>query len=1199
MAVATGERRIVSVLVADVVGSTAIAQKLGPERSKYLIDEVMRIMTEQVRRFDGTVAQLVGDELLAFFGAPVAHEDDSERAVRAALAIQRAITQYAQEVEAAYGADLSIRIGVNTGPVVVGVESDGQDGYDPWNALGETVNVAARLQEIAGEGGIVIGPTTKRQVESCVELEELGQRELKGVGRPLQTFRVTRLREAEAEPPTLPLVGRDFELTVLERTMDALVDGRGAIVSITGEPGIGKTRLVWEARSRYRDRVRFIEARGVSYAQTFPYWPIRELLREWLEVGASTPEARVRLELKAELAHLFGPEADEAYPFVASLLGLTLEPDAAQAIRELNRESIQTRTFEVFYEFVRRLSEEQPLCLVFEDLHWADESTLELLESLLGVTEVAAVTLVFLYRSEREHGSWRLGERARQQYPHRYREIEVRALPSDSSRTLVGNAAEGELPESVTDLLAERSGGNPFFLEEAFRDLVERGALRRRNGSWELCVGEDELAVPALVQGALQARLDRLDPETREVLSIAAVIGRSFGLPLLERLVPRDRLTRALTELQRLDLIVEKRRRPNPEYRFRHGLVQEVAYASLVDSKRRKLHKRVGEALEEIYRESPEEAYGLLARHFSEADEPERAADYLLKAGDAARAVYADREALEHYRKARTFLARIGDERRTRDTLFKMALAYHLAFDFEKAEEMYDEAFCCRVDEEPRHEPTERLETVSAPPESMVPGDVYSTEGAAFAEHLFRGLLMVDAELNVVPAMADNFRVSSDGLSYLFRLREGVRWSDGHPLTADDFAFAWRRMREEPTKTAFLMEDVDSAEALDDRTLEIRLREARSYFPYVLASAWAFPWPRHKCEELGDDWRKPENLVGNGPFILEEVADDHALLSANPHWTGPRGNVREIHVEFKSKGDEMVGEWCRGRYEVLQLWQPVPHDQPDTLSEVVPELGLQYIGFCSDRPPFSNELVRKAFSYAFDRERAVAEFSTLARPATRGGAIPPAMPAHSHRVAVDVDVARARELLADAGYPEGRGLPELELIVPHWLPGEPLARQWEEALGARVNVHPARAPVESADVAESHLWLTGWTADYPDPHGFFYGLFRSGWPFYRDDELLELLAEARSLHDQGERMRIYHEIDRLWVGERAGILPVAYPRALLLRRPWITGLWATPLSRAHMDEVVVAREPVASAVQVPDEPEAVEGEQRIDPFYRL
>src|SRR4029450_3507088 len=201
-----------------------------------------------------------------------------------------------------------------------------------------------------------------------------------------------------------------------------------------------------------------------------------------------------------------------------------------------------------------------------------------------------------------------------QRYPHRYKEIEVRPLPPDVSRVLAIGAAGGEIPDTVAELLAERSGGNPFFLEEAIRDLVERGALQRENGHWKLAVGEDELAIPALVQGALQARLDRLDPATREVLSNAAVIGRTFGIPLLERLVDRSQLMPALPDLQRLDLMYEKSRRPNPESRFRHGLVQEVAYSSLVDSKRRKLHKKVGEALEEIYKESPEEGYWRRAR---------------------------------------------------------------------------------------------------------------------------------------------------------------------------------------------------------------------------------------------------------------------------------------------------------------------------------------------------------------------------------------------------------------------------------------------------------------------------------------------------------------------------------------------------------------------------------------------------------
>jgi ABC-type transport system substrate-binding protein/class 3 adenylate cyclase len=1192
MAVATGERRIVSVLVADVVGSTQIGAKLGPERSKLLIDEVMRIMTEQVRRFDGTVAQLVGDELLALFGVPVSHEDDAERALRAALTIQRAIAQYAHEVEDAYGVQLAVRIGVNTGPVVVGVQGNGDDGYDPFNALGDTVNVASRLQEIADQGGVVIGPTTKRQVETGFELEEMGSQDLRGVAKPLETYKVTSVLESEPTPPSLPLVGRDFELTVLERTMDALAEGRGAIVSIMGEPGIGKTRLVWEIRDRYRDRVRFIEARGVSYAETFPYWPIRELLREWLCVGATTPEARVRLELKAELAHLLGrEEAEEAYPFLASLVGLTLEPDAQAAIRELNRESIQSRTFEVFYELVCKLAEEKPLCLVFEDMHWADESTLELIESLLGVTDEESVALFFLYRPEREHGSWRLGERARQRYPHRYREIEVRPLPADSSRVLVTHAADGTLPESVAEHLAERSGGNPFFLEEAFRDLIERGALKRRNGGWELAVGMDELAIPAAVQGTLQARLDRIDPQTREVLSIAAVIGRTFGLPLLERLVPRDELQEALTELQRLDLIVEKRRRPNPEYRFRHGLVQEVAYASLVDTKRRKLHKRVGEALEEIYKESPEEAYGLLARHFTEAEEPEKAVDYLLKAGDAARAVYADKEALEHYARARAFLAQVGDERRARDTLFKMALAYHVAFDFEKAEEMYDEAFSCRVGEDPKLPTTERLETASGSPGELAPGDVYSTEAGYFAELLFRGLLMVDSELNVVPAMADNFRVSSDGLTYLFRIKENARWSDGVPLTAEDYAYAWRRMRETQTRTAFLMEDVEAAEALDDRTLEVRLREPRSYFPYVLCSAWAFPWPRHLCEKLGDDWAKPEHIVGNGPFVLDEFDDEHALLHANPHWTGARGNVEEIHFSFYSKGANMLEGWREGRFDLLHVWDPIYQDEPDTISEVVSELGLQYVGFCADRPPFSHQLVRKAFCHAVDRELLVSQYprAGLYRAVSRGGAIPPAMPAHSHRVGLEYDLEKARALLDEAGYPGGKGLPEITMVVPHWLqPLEPLLELWTP-IGARVNVVPRKAHVDWDVLGDAQMWWSGWTADYPDPDGFFRGLLTLGeWPFYRDDDILELLERGRSLRDQGERMRVYHEVDHLWVGEHAAILPIAYPRSSLLRRPWVEGLWASPLSRAHLDNVVIGERVKAeagepSAVPVPDE----------------
>src|SRR4051812_39377565 len=317
MAVATGERRIVTVLFADLVDSTSIAERLGAERSKFLVDEVMRVMSAEIERFDGTLAGFAGDELYAVFGAPRSHEDDSERAVRAALAIQRALDRYAAEVREAYGIDLAARIAINTGPVVIEPDSE-----EPYNALGDTANVASRIQKLVDGGEVVVARQTKLQVDTCFELESLGAQALRGLSEPVETFKVVG-PAAQSEPgPTGPLVGRDFELTVLERAFDALVDGRGAIVTVMGEPGIGKTRLVAEVRQAYGDRVRFVEGRAVSYAQSFAYFPIRDLLREWLGVGAATPEARIRLELKAQLAELYGADAGDAYPFLASLLGI-------------------------------------------------------------------------------------------------------------------------------------------------------------------------------------------------------------------------------------------------------------------------------------------------------------------------------------------------------------------------------------------------------------------------------------------------------------------------------------------------------------------------------------------------------------------------------------------------------------------------------------------------------------------------------------------------------------------------------------------------------------------------------------------------------------------------------------------------------------------------------------------------------------
>jgi ABC-type transport system substrate-binding protein/class 3 adenylate cyclase len=1158
MSVPGGERRVVSVLLADVADSTAIGERLGPERSKFLFDEVVRLIAGEIMRFGGTVAQFTGDGLYALFGVPSAHEDDAERAVRAALAVQEAIAGYAADVEEAYAVELSARIGVNTGTVVL-LPGDAPP-EERYNALGHAVNVAARLQTHAGRGGVAVGPTTARQVEGAFELEPLGPVELKGKGEGVEAFRVGAERTA-APRRRSPLVGRDRELEVLDGLLSDLAEGRGSITSITGEPGIGKSRLAVEARERWSGSVLFLGAQGVSYAEVVPYYPLRELLRGFLELGVGDPEARVRLELKARLAGLLGDRADAFYPFLAQLLGLRLEEGAAERLERLARDSIQRQTHEAVLELCRALSYARPLCLVLEDLQFADEPTVELCEELLQLADEEAVAILLLYRSDPDVPSWKLGEAARRHYRHRFRELQLEPLGPEDGVRLAASAAGGDLPDAVAAELAERTGGNPLFLEEAARDLVERG-----NGA----------VVPAAIQETLQARLDRLAPETREVAAVAAVVGRTFGAPLLERLVSGERLRPALSELQRHDLVVEERRRPTPEYRFRHGLVREAAYHSLLDNRRRDLHRVVGTALEELHGEELSEAYGLLARHFSEADEPEKAARYLLAAGAAARAVYADEEAIAYYRRALPFLDRLGDSGRARRVLFKIALAHHLAFAFEEGNAAWAEAFA-RPEPRPRRlEATARVATTaSGLLPGYVPGYGYDVGSWTFTPNLFRGLLTHDQGLDVVPDVAEHVSVSADGCAYRFRLRDSARWSDGEHVTADDFAQTYRVMAQEAVLTAHFLAGVE-ADAVTKDTLELRLEQPRPYFPYLLASPAFFPWPRHRVEELGDAWRKGAVLVGNGPFVLQVLSGEHALLTANPEWHGARGNVAEVEITFQPSPHD---DWRAGRYDLLFWAESVAdlEDAPATVTLTVPLLGTNYLGFNSERPPLDDERVRRALAHGFDRGRIVR--GTRRTPAY-GGFLPPAMPGHSHDLAPFHDLARARALLAEAGFPHGRGLPDLRLLHVNAGGGaktrdevEARWRQWSE-LGVTlrhdwIELEAAFAP---GTVEGVHLWSWGFNADYPDPDGHIGTLvdwFRSWGVAGPRAELEGLVDRARSLRSGDERLALYREADRQLVAEQVLVVPSTYESASLAYRPWIEGPWTSPLTISPLSDLVV------------------------------
>jgi class 3 adenylate cyclase len=435
-----GERRIVSVLLADIADSTTIGERLGPERSKFLFDEVTRLLVAEAKRFGGTVAQFTGDGLFALFGVPSAHDDDAERAVRAALAMQAALGAYANDVGEAYGVELAGRVGVNTGPVVLLADADAPP-EERFNALGDTVNTAARLQGAAGRGGVAVSPATAQQIEGSFDLESIGELELKGKSAAIEVFRVSGEREREARELS-PLVGRDQELGVLDDVMADLADGRGAIVAITGEPGIGKSRLIAEVRRGAENTVRFFAAQGISYAQDVPYYPLRELLRACLGLGIADAEARVRLELKMRLAG----SLDVYYPFLASLLGIKLEDDAAQRLGGLARDSVQRQSHEAVIELVRSLAREQPICLVLEDLHFADEPTLELFEELLQLADEEPVALLLAYRHDPDLRSWELGEAARRRYRHRFRELLLEPLEGSAAAQLATAAAGRDLP---------------------------------------------------------------------------------------------------------------------------------------------------------------------------------------------------------------------------------------------------------------------------------------------------------------------------------------------------------------------------------------------------------------------------------------------------------------------------------------------------------------------------------------------------------------------------------------------------------------------------------------------------------------------------------------------------------------------------------------------------------------------------------
>jgi class 3 adenylate cyclase/tetratricopeptide (TPR) repeat protein len=642
-----GERKPVTAVFADVVDSTRLAESLDPEDWAEIAAGLYAAADAAVARYGGTVTQLSGDAVVALFGAPVAHEDDPERAVRAALALLDAVAEMAGRVRAEHEVDLRLRVGVNTGLAVVG--RVGGPGHEEYTALGDAMNVAARMQTAARPGTVLVTRATHDRVADLVTSTRLGSLTVKGKQVPVEAFEVTAIADGSARARgvaglTSPMVGRGAELDRLVGLLRLVEAGRGRLALVLGEPGIGKSRLLAELRER-RAGARWLEGRCLSYGRDLADHLVRDLVASMVD-GELTPPAVDRL-----VASLLDDDADTVAGHLLHLVGLPVPAGVAAALTGLDPTAVRRRHLEALRAVLVAMAGAGPLVVVCEDLHWADAASVDLLADLADIVDHHPVLLVVTSRPDRDAEGWRLVTRVREALGDALTELRLEALSVEHSRALVANLLEIEsLPGHVRRQLLARADGNPFFLEEVIRALVDVGVITRRGERWVASPRAVEVDVPETVHGLLLARVDRLPAPARRCLRVASVLGRTFSTDLLAS-VGDDGLD-VLGELGVLEahgLVRIEASAPELVFAFRHALVQEAAYAGLLRRERQALHRRVADLL--VARDDAASAV-LLAHHLDLAGEPDRALPYLLEAARQALARYANREALVWFRRA-------------------------------------------------------------------------------------------------------------------------------------------------------------------------------------------------------------------------------------------------------------------------------------------------------------------------------------------------------------------------------------------------------------------------------------------------------------------------------------------------------------------------------------------------------------------
>jgi len=676
-----GERKLVTVLFTDVANYTSMSEKLDPEEVHQIMDGCFKILMDEIHRYEGTIDKFTGDGVMALFGAPVALEDHAQRACHAALAIQRAMLEYGEKIEKERGIYFKIRVGLNSGLVVIG--SVGNDLRMDYTAIGDTTNLASRMESMAQPGTILVSADTHRITRDYFNFEPLGKVSVKGKEEPVEAYRIieasvveTRIGASVARGLT-PFVGRRRELDTLKGAFEKARSGQGQVVGVVGEAGVGKSRLILEMKGMIpEEECTCLEGDCLHYGGSMAYLPFLDMLRNYFDIKEGDRELVVKKKIAEKIDRL-DERLRSILPPLHEILSLKIEDEE---YLKLDIQKKREKTFEAIRDLLIRESQDRPLTLVIEDLHWIDRTSEDFLTYLIGWLAGAHILLVLLYRPEYTH-QWHS-----KSY---YSQISVGQLSSNTSTELVQSILEeGEMVPELRDLILSRAAGNPLFMEEFTHTLLENGSINRADGQYVLSRKVSDIQVPDTIQGLIAARMDCLEESMKRIIQVASVIGREFAFRILQAIMGmQEELKSQLLNLQGLEFIYEKSLFPELEYIFKHALTQEVAYNSLLLKRRKEIHQRIGDAIEELYPDRLEEFYETLAYHYKQGESLDKAIDYLIKAGDKSYEMYAAEESHRYFQEAYDLLSNKPGRTREEDILLidlliKWGYVYYFRGDF-------------------------------------------------------------------------------------------------------------------------------------------------------------------------------------------------------------------------------------------------------------------------------------------------------------------------------------------------------------------------------------------------------------------------------------------------------------------------------------------------------------------------------------